>query len=80
MNIFAPITDCISEINDTQIDNAKDVDVVTPIDNLIEISNIYSKTPESLWQYSVNKSVLTKVAAIAYFSVADNSALFKLKQ
>ena len=38
----APFTDCISKINNTQIDNAKDIDVVMPIYNL-EYSNNYSK-------------------------------------
>ena len=32
----APFTDCISEINITQIDNTKDIDVVMPVYNLIE--------------------------------------------
>ena len=32
------------EINNTQIDNAKHTDVVTPMYNLIEYSNNYSKT------------------------------------
>ena len=40
----APFTDCISEINNTQINNAKDIDVVMPMQNLIEYSNSYSKT------------------------------------
>ena len=35
----APFTDCISEINNTQIDNSKYVDVVMPMYNLIEYSN-----------------------------------------
>ena len=33
----APFTNCISEINNTQIDNAKDIDIVMPMYNLIEI-------------------------------------------
>ena len=41
---FAPFTDCISEINNRQIDNAKDIDIVVPMYNLIEYSNNYSKT------------------------------------
>ena len=41
----------MSEINDTQIDNAKDIDVVITMYNLIEYSNNYSKTSRSLWQY-----------------------------
>ena len=32
----APFTNCISEINNTQVDNAKDIDIVIPIYNLIE--------------------------------------------
>ena len=41
---FAPFTNCISEINNTQIDNAIDIDVVMPMYNLIEYSDNYSKT------------------------------------
>ena len=47
----APFTNVISEINNTQIDNAKDNDIVMPMYNLIEFSNNYSKTAGSLWQY-----------------------------
>ena len=47
----APFTNCISEINNTQIDNAKDIDIVMPIYNLIEYSDNYAKTAGSLWQY-----------------------------
>ena len=37
----APFFDCISEINNTQIDNAKDIDVAMLMYNLIECSNSY---------------------------------------
>ena len=47
----APFTNSISEINNIQIDNAKDVDIVMPMYNLIEYSNNYAKTTGSLWQY-----------------------------
>ena len=47
----ASFTDCISEINRNQIDNAKYIDVVMPMHNLIEYSDNYPKTSESLWQY-----------------------------
>ena len=47
----APFTNCISEINNTQIDNAKDIDIVMPMYNLIEYNDNYSKTSGSLWQY-----------------------------
>ena len=38
-----PFTDGISEINNTQIDNAKNIDAVMPMYNLIEYSNNYQK-------------------------------------
>ena len=49
----APFINCISEINNAQIDNAKDVDIVMPMYNLIEYSDNYAKTLGlgSLWQY-----------------------------
>ena len=47
----APFTKCISRINNTDIDNAQDIDIVMPMYNLVEYSNNYSKTSGSLWQY-----------------------------
>ena len=40
-----------SEINNIGIDNAKDIDIVTSMYNLIEYSDNYSKTSGCLWQY-----------------------------
>ena len=45
----APFTDCISQINNIQIDNAKYIHVVMPMYNLIESSNNYSQTSGILW-------------------------------
>ena len=47
----ASIINCISGINNTQIDNARDIDIVMPMYNLIEYSDNYAKTSGSLWQY-----------------------------
>ena len=47
----APFTNCISEINNMQVDNAKDIGIVMPMYNLIEYSDNYAKTSGSLWQY-----------------------------
>ena len=38
-------------MNNTEIDNAKYIDVVTPMYNLIECNNKYLKTSGSFWQY-----------------------------
>ena len=37
----APFTDCISEINNTQVDDAHDIEIVIPMYNLIEHSDFY---------------------------------------
>ena len=42
---------CTSEVNNTQIDNAKDIDIVIPMYNLIKYSDNYAKRSGSLWQY-----------------------------
>ena len=47
----ALITDSISKINNTQIDNTKDLDVMMPMYSLIGYSNNYLKTTRNLWQY-----------------------------
>ena len=47
----ALFTNCISETNNTQIDNCKDIDIIMPMYNLIEYSDNYAKTSGSLWQY-----------------------------
>ena len=47
----APFTNCISKINNTHVGNAKDIDIVMPMYNLIEYSDNYAKTTGSLWQY-----------------------------
>ena len=50
----APFTNCISNINGVQIDNAEDLDVVMPIlitYNLFEYCKNYKKTTGNLWNY-----------------------------
>ena len=47
----APFINCISEINNTQVDNAKDIGIVMPMYNLIQYSDNYARTSGTLWQY-----------------------------
>ena len=42
----APFINCISKSNGVQIDNAEDLDVVTPMYNLLEYSKNYKKQQE----------------------------------
>ena len=46
----APFTNCISEINNTQVGSAKDIGIVMPMHNLIEYNDNYLKTSGSFWQ------------------------------
>ena len=48
---YAPFTKRISRINNTDIDNAQDIDIAMEMYNLIEYSDNYSKTSGSLLQY-----------------------------
>ena len=76
----APFTDCISEINNTQVDNAKYVDAVIPVHNLIEYSDSYSKASGSLWKYYRDEPALTDNGDIKSFHIGNNnSASFKFK-
>ena len=47
----APFTKCISQINNTQLDGAQEIDLVMPMYNLIKYSDNCSKTSGSLWKY-----------------------------
>ena len=47
----APFINCKSKINNRQIDNAKYIDIVIPMYNLIEYRDNDSKTSGGLWQY-----------------------------
>ena len=52
----APFTDCISKINNTEVDNCLNIDIGTPMYSLIEYSDNYARTSGSLWQYYRDES------------------------
>ena len=58
--------------------NAKDIDIVMPVYNLIEYSDNYWKTSRSLWQCYRYKPALTNAGTVANFS--GNIVSFKFKQ
>ena len=45
-----PFTDCITQINNGEVDDAQKIDIVMPMYNLIEHNDPYLKTSDSLWQ------------------------------
>ena len=72
----APFTDCISKINNTQVANAKDIDIVMPMYNLIEYSD---KLSGSLWQYCKEIPAVNSNGDIADFNGANAAASFNFK-
>ena len=77
LNNCAPFPDYISKINNTQIDNAEDIDVVMTMNNLIKYSDNYSETSTSLRQYYRDEPSLNDNDVINNFP--GNSASFKFK-
>ena len=51
-----PFINCKSEINNAEIDNAKDIDIVIPMYNVTEYNDNYLETSGSLWQYYKDES------------------------
>ena len=74
-----PFTNCISETNNTQIDNAEDSDVVILMETLIEYSNSYLKTSGILWQYCRDESAVVDDGAIVNVVANNTTSSFKIK-
>ena len=75
----APFTNCISEINNTQIDNAKDIDIVMPMYNLIEYSDNYARSTGNLWQYCKDIPALNANDKIIIFAEGNTTDSFNFK-
>ena len=72
----APFTSCISKINNTQIDNAKYIDIVMPMYDLIEYNDNYSKTSEGLWQFCKGIPAVNDDGNIVEFNGANATDSF----
>ena len=75
----APFTNCISGINNTQVDNAKDIDISMPMYNLIEYIDNYSKISGSLWQYCKDITAVDNNNAIVNFAENNRTDSFNFK-
>ena len=74
-----PFTNCKSEINNTQVDIAKDIDIAMPMYNLQEYRDNYSKTSGSLWQYCKDIPAVEKNNAIVNFTENNLTISFNFK-
>ena len=78
----APFTESISETNNIQIDNAKDIDAVIPMYNLTEYSHKYLKTSGSFWQYykdEPNDNIVNSFKSNYYKEITDHVNKNRLK-
>ena len=75
----APFTDCISEINNTQVNNVKDINIVMSLYNLIEYSDNYSETSVSLWQYCKDIPAVNNKGNIVDFNGVNATDSFNFK-
>ena len=75
----SPFTNCISKINNTQIDNADYIDIVMSMQNLIEYSDNYSKTSGSLWQYCKDIPAVNNDGNIVIFAGTNDTDSFNFK-
>ena len=75
----APFTNCISKINNTQIDNAEYIDIVMPMCNLIEYSHNYSNSSSRLWQYCKETPAVNNDGNIVGFNGANATDSFNFK-
>ena len=75
----APFTNCISKINNTQIDNAEYIDTVMPMYNVIEYSDNYSKTSGTLWQYCKDIPAVDNNGDIFIFNGANDTDSLNFK-
>ena len=73
----APFTKCVTHINDEHVDNADNLDIVTPMYNLIEYSDNYSDTSGSLWQFQRDEQNMNNGNPVNV--TADGSSSFKYK-
>ena len=78
----APFTNCISKLNNTQVDDVHDIGLVMPMYNIIQYSNNYSKTSGILRQYCRDEAALADDnTTIADFTEANSiTGLFKIKE
>ena len=74
----APFRTCITQINETFVDEAKHINITMPMYNLIEYRDNYSDTFGSLGQFKWDEQPKENNGEISDVS-ADNSSSFKYK-
>ena len=74
----APFTRCVTHINDEHVDTAENLDIIMPMHNLIEYSDNYADSYESLYQFKRDESPMNNVGNLLNVGL-DNSTSLKYK-
>ena len=77
---WAKFTDSRSKTNNSQVDNAKIIDVVMQMYNSVIYRDNCSKTSAILWQYYRDEPDLNAADAVIDFPGDNSSASFRFKQ
>ena len=74
----APFTRCVTHINDEHVETAENLDIVMPMYSLVEYSDNYADSCESLWQLKRDEPNMT-IDGNPDNVVTANSSSFKYK-
>ena len=74
----APLTRCVTHINNKHIDTAENIDIITPIYNLIKYSDNFSDTSGSLWRFKRDESSMNNDRNPINVTIC-HSSLFRYK-
>ena len=77
---YDSFTDCVSEMNNKEIDHAKDIDVVMPKYKFIKYSGNYSKTSGRLWQWYRDEPFIDHNGVIVDIPDDPDNASFNFEQ
>ena len=77
---WTPFTSCITEIKNTQVENAEYIVIVMSMYNLIEYIDVYLKISGSLWQYCRVEPALDNNGNIIGLPANNNKVSCKYKQ
>ena len=76
---FAPFTDRIRKINNTEVDHVKNIEVVMSMYNLIKYNNNYLETSRGLQQYYRDELALNNDGNIFDISAYNKNGSLKFK-
>ena len=75
----APFKECRTEINETFVDETEHINVAMPMYNLIEYSDNYSDTTDSLWQFKRDEIKGDDNLTVDAQHIPNNLSSFKYK-